>query len=493
MPGRLEIELGSASRPPSVPRRDAGAPMRILLCGDYSGRGGRGLDDPATLATRPVLRVDVDNLDAVFTRLAPVVELPGDGATVAIGFAAIDDFHPDRLFDRLDVFNHPRALRRRLLDRASFQQASAELLGTGAESDAVTMQRLLGRSVPAVTPTAAPKARTAAAAVDALLRQVVAGDVVADTGSRQAQLVGAIDLVIADQMRQVLHDPRFQSLEAAWRTAQFLMTRLELDEDLQLHLFDVTRAELDAAAGETELERSGLWKALVDRQRDVLGGPGWSMVIGLEAFGPSRADVSLLAALATVAAATGAPIVATAAPSLFGCDLLPLTPDHHDWQPLDADSQSRWQALRRSVLAPWIGLVAPRLLLRLPYGKTTDPLERFAFDEMAGTDPAQALLWGHPGAACSLLAGRAFRESGWQMDLDTQLDLEDLPSWVYTEDGERHLYPCAEAWLGERAGQALLEHGLMPLLSRRDRPAARLMRWQSIAEPALALAGQWRG
>jgi type VI secretion system protein ImpC len=492
MPGHLRFEIAAGSRTAPARRRADDAPMRILLCGDFSGRGGRGLDESATLATRPVLRVDADNLDALFIRLAPSVELPAEGEAIAIAFAAIDDFHPDRLFDHLDLFSHPRALRRRLLDPASFQQASAELLGPGAESDAATMQRLLGRSAPAVTPPAAPRARTAAAAVDALLRQFVSGDAVPDIGSRQAQLVGAIDLAIADQMRRVLHHPRFQSVEAAWRTVQFLMNRLELDDDLQLHLFDVTRAELDAAAAEPDLERSGLWKVLVERQRDV-GGPGWSMVVALETFGPSHAEVSLLASLATAAAATGAPLVATAAPSLFGCDVLSLTPDHHDWQPLDADDQSRWQALRRSVLAPWIGLVAPRLLLRLPYGKTTDPLERFAFDEMAGADPARALLWGHPGVACALLAGLAFRDSGWQMDLDAQLDLEDLPAWIYTEDGERHLYPCAEAWLGERAGQALLERGLMPLLSRRDRPAARLMRWQSIAEPAAALAGPWGG
>lgn len=490
MPGHQRLGIAVGSRAPSPRRRADDAPMRILLCGDFSGRGGRGLNDAESLATRPVLRIDLDNLDAVLTRLALTVEVPADGETLAIGFASLDDFHPDRLFDRLDLFSHPRALRRRLLDPAGFAQASAELLGAGAESDAVTLERLLGREAPGATSPAESRGRSAAAAVDALVRQVIAGDVVPDTGPRQAQLVSAIDLAIAEQMRQVLHHPRFQVVEAVWRTLQFLMARLELDDDLQLHLFDVTRAELDAAAAEPELERTGLWKTLVERQCDA-GGPGWSMVVVMEAFGPSHADVSLLAALATVAAATGAPLVATAAPSLFGCDALSLNPDHHDWQPLDAESQSRWQALRRSVLAPWIGLVAPRMLLRLPYGKTTDPLERFAFDEMAGADPARALLWGHSGAACALLAGLAFRDSGWQMDLDAQLDVEDLPSWVYTEDGERHLYPCAEAWLGDRAGQALLERGLMPLLSRRDRPAARLMRWQSIAEPAAALAGSW--
>jgi len=500
MPARLEIALGRAGRLSSAPRRDPGAPMRILLCGDFSGRGARRLDDPSALATRRVLRADLDNLDALIARLTPVVELSDGGATASIAFATLDDFHPDRLFDRLDAFAHLRGLRQRLLDPARFEQASAELLGADAEPDEATIQRLLGRPAPALAPKPEPRAGTAAAALAELMRRIVAPDVVADIGPRQAQLVGALDLAIAEQMRHVLHEPRFQAVEALWRTVQLLVTRLELDQDLQLDLFDVTRAELDASAAEPELERCGLWKALVERQPDPGSAPGWSMVVVLESFGPASADLALLASLARVAAANGAPLLCTAAPSLFGCDSLPLTPDHQDWRPLDADSQSRWQALRRSALAPWIGLVVPRLLLRLPYGKGTDPLERFDLDEMAGADPAQALLWGHPGAACALLAGLAYRGSGWEMDLNAQLDLDDLPAWVYTEDGERRIYPAAEAWLGERAGQALLERGLMPLMSRRDRPAVRLMRWQSIAEPSAELsaepstelAGPWR-
>lgn len=464
--------------------------MRILLCGDFSGRAGRGLDNPVGLATRPVPRVDVDNLDAIITRFAPAIALPLQTADTPIAIETIDDFHPDRLFARLDLFEHPRGLRRRLLDPASFEQASRELLGADAESDAATTERLLGRPAAPPPATAAPRAKDAASAVHALLRHIVAPDVVPDRGPRQAQLVSALDLAIAEQMRSILHDPRFQAVESAWRTVAFLVTRLDLDEELQVHLLDVTRAELDAAAAEPDLERTGLWNALVERPREA-GAGDWSMVVALGSFGPSRADVSLLAALATLAAASGAPLIATAAPALVGCDSWSKTSDGHDWPPLDVDDQQRWKALRRSVLAPGIGLVAPRMLLRLPYGKATEPLDGFAFEEMAGPDPRQALLWGHPGAACALLAGLAFRESGWRMDLAAQLDLEDLPAWIYAQDGERRMYPCVEAWLAEGAADGLLERGLMPLLGRRDRPAARLARWQSIAEPLAALAGPW--
>lgn len=493
MPGRLEIELGSASGSPSPSRRAGTGPMRILLCGDFSLRGDTRGPDPTQLATRPLLRVDVDNLDRAIARLGPAVELPSDGDPVRISFGALDDFHPDRLFDGLDCFAASRALRRRLLDPASFAQARAELLGPGAESDDRTLRRLLGRPETAdrgASPSPAT-AGTPEAAVDALVRRLVAADFVPNVTSDQAQLVQALDLAAAAQMRDLLHHPRFQSAEAAWRTVQLLVTRLELDEDLQLWLLDASRAELQAAAAATDIQASGLWKALVEPGGGAGDAPGWSLVVALEAFGPSAADIGLLASLATVSAAAGAPVLATASPALFGCDALPLTPEPRDWPSLEADAAQRWQALRRSALAPWIGLAAPRILLRLPYGAQTDPLERFGFEEMAGGDPARTLLWGHPGAACALLAGRAFRGAGWAMALDRELDVEDLPAWIHTEDGERRLYPCAEAWLGERAGLALLERGLMPLLSRRDRPAARLLRWQSIAEPPAPLAGPW--
>jgi type VI secretion system protein ImpC len=464
--------------------------MRLLLCGDFSGRAAQaapGLRDTASLPARPVLRIDVDNLDAVMARIEPAIPLPIGDDTVSAAFGSLDDFHPDALFDRLALFARLRSLRGRLLDPASFEQASAELLRTGAESDAQSLQRLMGSPAPTPVPAGKPDAT----GIDALIRRIVGPHIVPSHGARQAPLVQAVDMTISGQMRALLHAPQFQALEAAWRSLQFLVARLELDEMLQLHIFDVTRAELDAAAAEPELERSGLWQALIERQGIGAGGPGWSMLVVLEAFGPSQADVSTLASLAALSAAAGAPVVATAAPSLLGCDTPPLPVDSQTWPGLDAADQQRWQALRRSPLAPWIGLVAPRVLLRLPYGKSTDPVERFDFDEMVGVDPAKALLWGHPAAGCAALAGRAFTDAGWRMALAEHLDLEDLPAWIYTRDGERHMYPGAEVWLGERGGQALLAQGVMPLVSRRDRPAARLMQWRSIAEPAAALAGPW--
>jgi type VI secretion system protein ImpC len=295
-----------------------------------------------------------------------------------------------------------------------------------------------------------------------------------------------MNAVLAERLRALLHDPGFQALEAAWRSVQLLVSRLVPDGDVALYLFDITRAELAAAAAEPDLAKSGLWKALVER-----GDAGWGLLVSLEQFDASAGDVRLLATLATTAAAAGGPIIAGAAPRLFGYAAWPLSLDADDWQPPDAASAALWQVLRASPLARWIGLVAPGLVLRLPYGADTDPIDAFDFDERAGADPAQPLLCGPAAVACALLAGEAFQQDGWQLDLDAVLDIDDLPAWVYDDDGERHLYPVSGAWMGERTATAMLGYGVMPLLSRRDRPAARLLRWQSVAEPASALAGAW--
>jgi type VI secretion system protein ImpC len=63
---------------------------------------------------------------------------------------------------------------------------------------------------------------------------------------------------------------------------------------------------------------------------------------------------------------------------------------------------------------------------------------------------------------------------------------------IYTSDGERHVTPCAETILIERAMEVLISKGLMPILSIKGQDAVRLPRFQSIAEPLSPLAGPWR-
>ena len=514
MPGPLEFEVRfarPADRP--APRRDAQSPFRILVMGDFSGRGPRA--EAGRLEDRPPIPVDIDSFDRAIARLAPratiAPEGPGAGAR-EIAFGALDDFHPDALLPKLEVFRELRRLRERLLDPATFEATAGDMtreaeqspasapedgrdsaLNAAPEDHGATFERLLGGRIEPGTHAGGQPAAQAGGAQKLIERLVEPHLVRGADPERQRLLVAAVDDGLARQMAAVLHDPAFQMLEAAWRGLYWLVRSLETGEELTIHLLDASKQELaaDIGAAGAELEASVLYRRLVEQGAEGPDGEPWALIVGDYGFGPAEEDLTLLAALGTIASRAGGPFLAAADPALLGCRSLAETPDSGDWTGLDPETEEGWQMLRRSAVGPWIGLALPRVLLRLPYGRRTDPIEAFAFEELPGAQDHEAYLWGNPAFACALLIGQAFQDNGWSLQPGDRLDLADLPAHSYTEDGESRLKPCAEGLLSQRAAEAVLAHGIMPLLSHRNANAVRLMRFQSLAAPPTALAGPW--
>lgn len=131
-------------------------------------------------------------------------------------------------------------------------------------------------------------------------------------------------------------------------------------------------------------------------------------------------------------------------------------------------------------------------MLRRPYGKRSDPIERFAFEEIAPDSGPEAFLWGNPALACAIAFARAFLDSGWAMRPGDGADLDGLPLHSFDDDGERRMLPCAEVLLGERAAATMLGRGVIPVLSHRNKNAVRIARIQSLADPVAPLSGPWR-
>jgi type VI secretion system protein ImpC len=477
MTGRLTFESGLGRQPDALAPAKRGGPMRLLVLGDFSGRPAA---ERPPLVERPSHRVDIDSLDAVMGRLAPRIDLSlGVEGTTTLTPRSLDDLHPDALFDTLPLFEALRQSRQQSPAAADQGRLLEGLLG-GRPASAAAPPASAAAAVTAAAPGAAPPLG-ADAALARWLKETLAPHGVPDTRASDAAWQRTVDAAIGAQMRALLHAGAFQSLEAAWRGVQWLVHSLELDESLQLHLFDLSRAELlaDVIAAEGQLAQTGLHRALADRWRNVPGAQGWHAVVGLYRFGPSDVDIGLLAALGLVARQAGGPFLAEGDPALAGDAADP--------------ALAGWQSLRRSEAAPWIGLAAPRVLLRSPYGKTSDPITAFAFEEFVGRPEHAQLLWGNAGLALALLLGRAYSASGWAFEPGDETTLTALPPCLTTDaDGERDLVPSAERFLPEAEAQALLSAGLMPLLSHRHAHAVTLPRMQSIAQPAGSLHGAWQ-
>ena len=183
--------------------------------------------------------------------------------------------------------------------------------------------------------------------------------------------------------------------------------------------------------------------------------------------------MALLEALGSIASKAGAAVLGEADLSLF-------------------DAGDKWTEFRKTVAAKWTGLAIPRILLRLPYGNSTIPCERFAFEEVGVRPDRRRMLWGNPAPFCAMLIAQAFESQGWSLRLGSVRDVSDLPVYTYKEDGESLAMPCAEVELTEDAAEALADNGFIPVASIRNRDTVRVLRFQSVADPPSALPGRWQ-
>jgi len=517
---RLDVTAG---RERSQAKPDAGTPFRVAILGDFSGRANRGLlESGDALAGRRPIMVDRDNFDSVLAKLAPRLDLTPGGEgdfCIPLQFADLDDFHPDRLFEQAQIFQKLRETRRKLGDPATFAKTAAELTSAAAQGEAPPPQ---ATPIEAQVPVSSPRASaqdiqnlvsgsllddmlevTESKAQDrtskrpdewsGLLHKLVAPHLVAKADPRQAELVGLIDKATSAQMEALLHAPAFQALEAAWRAVYFLVRNVETDTHLKLFLIDVSRQELAhdlMASG--DLRSTGMYRLLVEKTVGTPGAEPWAVIAGDFTFGPSFEDAELLARIGKVAASAGAPFLAGASPRLLGCDSALGLPETREWKvAMSGEAAASWQKLRNSPEARFVGLALPRFLLRLPYGKDTEPIERFQFEEMPDSEAHENYLWGNAAFAGALLLAQSFAEQGWDLQPGTHSEVDGLPVYVYKVDGETETLPCAETLLTQTAAEEMMERGFMALASLKDQPAVRLVRFQSIADPVSALAGRW--
>jgi len=489
-------------------------PFTIGVMADFEGRSSRELTETgASLASRKAHEIDPDTFDDVFSRLGVNLRFqvpePG-GLEVQFSPTALEDFHPDRIFKRLDLFEPLRRLRSRLKDPGTFDEAAKQVRSWTAQPEPGVeagtakdpgredrdgrdlMEEILAAPQPGVR-----KAVKMPGGVDldAFMRDVVSRHVEPDEDPEQEEMIAGLDAAISEQVRSVLRHPTFRALESSWRSLHWLMTGLETGSELKIFAIDISREELVAdLAGDGNLESSGVCRLLVDRTTGAGEDLPWAVLVGDYTFDYTIEDAHLLGRIGRIASRAGAPFLAAASPRLLGCESLAATADPDDWEiPPDHEIQRAWATLRSSPQASHVGLCLPRFLLRMPYGERTDPIDRFAFEELSDSPAHEDFLWANPAFACARLLGGSFNRDGWNGLPGEYLDVDDLPSCTYTDDGKTVLKPCAETWLSERAIQTIRTTGLMPLVGFRDTNRARLGGFRSLSEHSRALAGRWGG
>ena len=500
--GNIKVNIGGAlGDNPFV--TDPETPFHIAVLGDFTGRSNRGIVKTAgALSSRRVCAVDRDNFSEVLSRLNVELQLAVLGEKfppLRIKIGELEDFHPDRLFANLEVFDALKEMRHGLKDPATFVAVASQIdkpisAPEPSVSTGLPAGNLLERIVEATEDK--PLHGQALASVDLteFVRGIVKPYLLSGPHPKQSELVAKMDAAIGELMRKILHHPEFQAMESAWRGLYFLVSQLETSEDLKVFLVDISKAELAADMLATDEITSTASYQLLSKQTSLDNNEKpWAVLGGNFVFDQTVEDAALLGRLARVASIIGAPLIAAADPHLLGCASLSTNPDPDDWTTVaDTAARAAWSALRKLPEASFLGLALPRFILRLPYGQATDPVQRFDFEEMETLPMHEDYLWGNPCFACVYLLALAFSQYGWDFQPGVIQEIAGLPLHVYKVQSGSRATPCAEAVLTQRAAEAILDRGLMPLLSFAHQDVVRLVRFQSVADPPTPLLGRWK-
>lgn len=298
--------------------------------------------------------------------------------------------------------------------------------------------------------------------------------------------IALIDELLTRQVNKVLHHPRFQRLEAAWRSLEDLVHYAHGKRQVRVRMLDISWGEITRdAIRAVEFDQSLLFQKIYSAEYDVPGGEPYGVIIADFSVshrpfaGHPYDDVPTLERLAEIGAAAFAPIIVNASPELLGLNDFstlgqPLRlqeifrgPEYIPWNRLRAHPDSRFMAI-----------TLPRVLLRPAHERRSTPRGGFVYDERASRRSSRHQLWGH---ACFPLAKvliREFSEVGWFSHIRGLLRDHNTGGLVGDLVTDRYeagidplvLKPVSEVILGDDQEKVLAELGFTPFCQTYDLP-----------------------
>ncbi len=314
--------------------------------------------------------------------------------------------------------------------------------------------------------------------------------------------IGAIDEVVNRQLNVVLHHPRFQKLEAAWRGLQ---TVVEAADDelgtarISVRVMSVTWQELGRDFERApEFDQSRMFQKIYEDEFGTPGGKPLGLLIGDyevgigQSHGTPISDVDVLKSLSQVAAAAFCPLVAAASPSLLELDrFAELERSANLENTFNQPKYIPWRSFRNEPDSRFVGLVLPHVLMRTPYADAGGRVDGFRFaEDVAGPDQRK-YLWGNAAYAFAVTAIRAFGQTGWLADTCGVRRGEDGGGLVtrFASDSfgtdRRGIAPKAltEVVVTDTQEKELAELGFIPLCQCHDSEFAAFYSSRSIQSP----------
>jgi type VI secretion system protein ImpC len=282
--------------------------------------------------------------------------------------------------------------------------------------------------------------------------------------------IADIDELLSRQLNEIMHASEFQKLEASWRGLHYLVHQSETSTMLKIRMLNVSKQDLlrDLERA-SEFDQSALFKKVYEEGYGVFGGEPIGALIGDYEFGRHPQDMALLEKVSNVAAAAHAPFFAAASPQLFNLDSYTDLGVPRDLAKIfDTVEYAKWKSFRDSEDSRYVGLTLPHILMRLPYGPETVPVEAFNFQEDVDGKDHSKYLWANAAWAFGARLTDAFAKYQWCAAIRGVEGgglVEGLPTHTFkTDEGDIALKCPTEIAITDRREKELSDLGLIPLV-----------------------------
>lgn len=302
--------------------------------------------------------------------------------------------------------------------------------------------------------------------------------------------VAEIDAKISGQLDAILHSPEVQKLESAWRGLKFLVDRTDFRKNVKVELINVSKDDLrESFEDAPELIQSALYRHVYTNAYDQPGADPYSAIVSNYEFDASPQDIALLQNVSKVAASSHCPFISAIGPKFFGKESM------EDWKKIpdlsaymEVADYTKWNALRDTEDARYLGLTFPRFLTRLPYGPDTVPVKSFNYREDVTGSDHDKYLWGNASFAFASNMVRAFQRDGWSVQIrgpQAGGKVDDLPVHLYDVGKGKQAKIPTEVPISETLEFEASNLGFMPLSHYQGRDFACFFSANSTQRPKL--------
>jgi len=303
--------------------------------------------------------------------------------------------------------------------------------------------------------------------------------------------VAQIDHLVSIQLNEILHNAQFQKLEGTWRGLKYLLDQSETGTQLKIRILNASKKDLLRDLQRApEFDQSAMFKKVYEEEYGLFGGEPFGALVGDFEFSKHPEDLELLEKVSQVAAAAHAPFLSAASSELLNMESFTNLDQPRDIGKIfDSTEYAKWKGFRESDDSRYVALTCPRVLMRLPYGRDTAPVEGFNFEEAVdGTDHSK-YLWGNAAYALASKMTQAFATYGWSVAIRGVEGgglVDGMPSHTFrTDEGDVALKCPTEIAITDRREKELADQGLVPLVHCKGTDKAAFFSIQSCNKPKL--------